>query len=73
MDEQYADMLQNCLARLDAGASIEECLAAFPQQRAQLEGPLRTAVQLRLQSWPGMPPAAQTAITSKLYTQLAYL
>jgi hypothetical protein len=71
MDEQFADMLQMCLARLDAGASIEECLAAFPQQRAQLEGPLRTAAQLRTQSWPGMPNPIRTAITSKLHAQVA--
>lgn len=71
MDEQYADILQDCLTRLDAGASIEECLSAFPQHRAALEGPLRTAVRLRHQGWPAMPVTTQAAVQSRLRTELA--
>ncbi|MEN9936246.1 MAG: hypothetical protein RLZZ387_2825 [Chloroflexota bacterium] len=71
MDERGADILEQCLARLEAGASVEECLAAFPQQRAVLEGPLRAAAQLRGNPWPGMPAPARAAIEARVTSRLA--
>src|SRR3712207_2286457 len=71
MDEQYADILQVCLTRIEAGASVEECLAAYPAERAVLEGPLRAAVRLRQHPWPDMPSPTRAAIQSRLRSQVA--
>ncbi|HWQ11723.1 MAG TPA: hypothetical protein VNL77_02925, partial [Roseiflexaceae bacterium] len=70
MEEEYAGLLDECLVRLEAGASVEECLAAFPQQRAALEGPLRTAARLRSQSWPAMPATARAAVETRVTDRL---
>lgn len=71
MDEQYADILHSCLARLEAGATVEECLAAFPTDRTAIEGPLRTAVRLQQQAGPAMPAPSRAAIQSRLRSQVA--
>ena len=73
MDAQYADQLDECLTRLEAGATVEECLAAFPQDRAALEGPLRSAARLREQPWPAMPDTARAAIETRVTGRLAAL
>ena len=40
-------ILAECLERLEAGASVEACLAAFPQQAAELEPLLRMTQQMQ--------------------------
>jgi hypothetical protein len=66
VDETLADILHTCFVRIDAGASIEDCLAAYPQQRAELEGPLRMATQLRTLPRPALPPATRATLETQL-------
>lgn len=61
-----ADILQTCLVRINAGASVDECLAAYPQQRAALEAPLTAAVQLRTLPRPILPAATQAALETRM-------
>jgi len=72
MDDILSDMYAQCLARLDAGATVEDCLAAYPQQRAALEGPLRLAARLRALPGPApLPPAARAALATQVLGQVA--
>ncbi len=41
-------MFQKCLEGLAAGLSAEECLSAYPEQRAELEPLLRQALRLKM-------------------------
>src|SRR5215218_1355039 len=66
MDEMLADILQTCLVRIDAGASVDECLAAYPQQREALEAPLTAAMQLRRLPRPALPAATQAALETRM-------
>src|SRR5580765_3842726 len=66
MDEMLADILQTCLMRIDAGASVDECLAAYPQQRAALEAPLNAAAQIRVLPRPVLPVAARAALETRM-------
>jgi len=61
-----ADILQTCLVRIDAGASVDECLAAYPQQRQALEVPLKAAMQLRTLPRPALPVATQAALETRM-------
>ncbi|MEO7910558.1 MAG: DUF5666 domain-containing protein [Roseiflexaceae bacterium] len=61
-----ADILQTCLTRIDAGASVDECLAAYPQQRDALEAPLNAAVRIRTLPRPVLPAATQAALETRL-------
>ncbi len=72
MDDVLSDIYAQCLARLDAGATVEDCLAAYPQQRAALEGPLRLAARLRALPGPApLPPAARAALATQVLGQVA--
>jgi len=62
MDDRLADILDQCLERLAQGATVEECLAAFPGERAELELPLRAAGQLRALPRPALPAATHVAL-----------
>lgn len=42
------ELLQQCIAAFDAGTPPEECLNAFPAQRAELEPLFRQAISLRV-------------------------
>jgi hypothetical protein len=66
MDEMLADILETCLIRIEAGASIDECLAAYPQQRDALEAPLRAATQIRALPRPALPAAARATLETKM-------
>jgi len=66
MDDGVAEILDTCLARLAAGASIEDCLAVFPEQRAELESPLRAAVGLMRLPHPVMSAQARAALETKM-------
>jgi Domain of unknown function (DUF5666) len=72
MDDALGDMFAECLARLDAGATVDECLAAYPQERAALEGPLRLATRLRALPGPApLPPVARARLTTQVLEQVA--
>ena len=66
MDDRLADILDQCVERLTQGASVEDCLAAFPGERAELELPLRLARQLRALPHPPLPIAARVALEQNL-------
>src|SRR6266540_2125137 len=71
MDDPLADILETCLARLEAGASVEECLAIYPQQHAALEVPLRAAARLRTLPHPPLPAATRATIETQLLQRAA--
>jgi Domain of unknown function (DUF5666) len=62
MEDRLIDILDQSLERLTQGATIEECLAAFPGERAELELPLQVAGQLRALPRPQMPAATRVAL-----------
>src|SRR5262245_23029748 len=70
MDETLVDILETCLVRLEAGASVEACLALYPQQHAALEAPLRAAARLHALPQPSLPPAARTTIETQLFQRV---
>jgi len=64
--------LDDCLARLRAGETVEQCLAAYPQFRAELEPLLRTAQQVAAlppeRPAPGRRQALRHRIASRVFT-----
>jgi hypothetical protein len=46
MSEPIAEILAKCLDRMEAGASLESCLADFPKQAAELEPLLQLTQQM---------------------------
>jgi hypothetical protein len=46
--KKIEDLLQQCLEGYDGGMTPDECLSAFPEQRAELEPLLRQALTLRM-------------------------
>jgi len=72
MDDALSDIFALCMARLDTGATVEECLAAYPQDRAALEGPLRLAARLRALPRPSpLPEPARSAMATQVLAQVA--
>jgi hypothetical protein len=53
------DVLDQALARLQKGESVEGCLDAFPQYAAALEPLLRAGAQLRASAAEPLPPALE--------------
>ncbi|GAB4110439.1 MAG: hypothetical protein Fur005_02220 [Roseiflexaceae bacterium] len=68
-----AELLQICLDRIEAGASIEECLADYPEQRLELEPLLRAVVQFEQLALPSMPASSLQAIEGRMLDRLASL
>src|SRR5262245_53354466 len=66
MDDRLPDILEECLGRLSAGVSVEECLASFPEQRGDLEQPLRAAAQLSGLPRPAMPVSIRVALEAQM-------
>jgi hypothetical protein len=66
MDERLADILDACLEQLAAGVAPEACLAAYPQQRAELEAPLLMAAALAHLPRPAMPPATRASLEARM-------
>jgi hypothetical protein len=62
MEDRLVDILDQSLERLNQGATVEECLAAFPGERAELELPLKMAGQLRALPHPQLPAATRVAL-----------
>src|SRR5439155_26931297 len=71
MDDGVAEILDTCLVRLEAGASVDECLSEHPQQRAELEAPLLIAATLTKLPRPAMPAATRAALESRMLAQAA--
>lgn len=71
MDDTLADIVTTCLQRIEAGSTLDACLAAYPAERAQLEPMLRVATRLRALPRPTpLPAAVQATITSRVLQQL---
>src|SRR5262245_49598557 len=71
MDHLLANNLQACLDLLEAGTSVEECLAAYPAQRAELEPLLRTVTSLARLPAPPLPAAARVDLERRMLERLA--
>lgn len=61
-----ADILEQCLERIERGATVDECLAAHPAAQAELELPLRTVAQLRALPRPPLPAPTRAALETKM-------
>ncbi len=57
MSPEYASMIEDCVQRLRHGQTIEDCLAAYPQQAEGLRPLLQTA--LRVRTFPVAQPRPQ--------------
>ena len=66
MEEVLPDILDQCLARLADGATVDECLVAYPAQQAELELPLRMASRLRELPQPALPTATRAGLETQL-------
>src|SRR5262245_59882707 len=71
MDDGLVDILETCLDRLAAGASVDECLAAYPTQHAALEPALRAADSLRQLPRPAMPSHTRATLESQMLARAA--
>jgi hypothetical protein len=66
VEETLVDILDMCFVRIQAGASVEDCLAAFPQHRVEIEGPLRLATQLSALPRPMAPSTTRATLETQL-------
>jgi hypothetical protein len=71
MDSTLVNILDRCIGQLEAGSSLEECLAGYPQQRAELEGPLLVAASLRQLPRPAMPAAMRASLEAQMLARAA--
>jgi hypothetical protein len=71
MDDGLPDILERCLDHLERGATLEECLVAFPAQRADLEPALRAAAQVRALPRPAMPEATRASLETRMLAAAA--
>jgi len=66
MDDLLPDILDQCLVRIAEGATVDECLAAYPAQQADLELPLRAAARLRELPRPVLPVGMRAGLETQL-------
>jgi len=59
-----SQLIDAALERLQAGASIEECLRAYPEHAAELEPILRTAAAIKRQASAALPPSLEQWLVS---------
>jgi hypothetical protein len=71
MDATADKILETCLARLAAGASVDDCLAAYPAQSAELDKPLRAAAGLMRLPHPAMSSHTRAALEAQLLARAA--
>jgi hypothetical protein len=71
MDSTIVNILDQCIGQLEAGVSLEECLAGYPQQRAELEGPLLVAASLRQLPRPAMPATMHASLEAQMLARAA--
>jgi hypothetical protein len=70
MSDEIAEIFAKCLARIEAGASVESCLAEFPHQKAELEPLLRMTRQMNLLAKVGPRPSFAQNARRNLENQL---
>jgi len=58
-EDEHLAILIECLAAMEAGATVEQLLARYPAYAAQLGEPLRVAVRLRAAANEGPSPAVE--------------
>jgi len=71
MNDEMTEILAKCLERMEAGASLESCLAAFPKQAAELETLLRMTQQMKSLAEIGPRPTFSQNARLRLENQLA--
>ena len=71
MNDSTTKILAECLERMEAGASSESCLAAFPKQASELEPLLRMTQQMKILTEIGPRPAFSQNARLRLENQLA--
>lgn len=71
MDSPIVNILDRCIGQLEAGVSLEECLAGYPQQRAELEGPLLLAAALRQLPRPALPATTRASLEAQMLARAA--
>src|SRR5215216_4371940 len=71
MSDELTEILAECLERMEAGASLESCLAAFPNQAAELEPLLRMTQGMKGLTQVGPRPTFGRNARSLLENQLA--
>jgi hypothetical protein len=71
MDERLSDIVEECLERLEAGISLEQCLASYPLHHSELEELLNAILQVQEYPWPTMPTTTRATIENRLLTELA--
>jgi hypothetical protein len=71
MDDRLADILEQCLERIERGATVDECLVGYAAMQADLELPLRIAAQLRALPRPTLPVVARAALERKILQLVA--
>ena len=70
MARRFDDILDECVERIQQGASLEECLASFPEHAAELEPALRALSEV-LAAYSFAPsPAAKAAARQRFYAAL---
>src|SRR5215216_4266271 len=70
MSDGPTEILAECLDRMEAGASLESCLAAFPKQATELEPLLRMTQGMRVLTQVGPRPTFGRTSRSRLESQL---
>ena len=72
-DEHLEAILAECLAAMEAGATVEQLLDRYPAFAAQLDAPLRVAVRLRELGGDALrtPPVAQAPSRSRFLARAA--
>src|SRR5215211_6037016 len=70
MSEVIAEILAKCLERMEAGASLQSCLADFPVQAAELELLLQMTQQMKHLTNAGPRPTFARSARLNLENQL---
>ena len=71
MSEEITDILATCLEQMEAGASLESCLGAYPQYAAELEPLLRMTQQMQPLAKAGPRPTFARMARWQLENQLS--
>jgi hypothetical protein len=64
------EILEKCLAQIEAGASLEEVLAQYPQQADSLRSMLLTALELRRAKSPELPQSRLDQLEERIFQRV---
>ncbi len=67
MSEQLEEIFAKCMERMEAGASLESCLASYPKEAAELEPLLRMTRQMK--SLTNVGPRPEFARNARLHLE----